>query len=43
MTMNDLMNGVQTLITAFKDPLFLSFTLMSAIAVGIGVKRLMLE
>lgn len=43
MTMTDLMFGLQILISAFQDPIFLSFTLLIAFAVCVGVKRLFLE
>lgn len=43
MTMNDLMQGVQTLITAFQDPIYLSFVLLLTFTVMIGIKRIFIE
>lgn len=43
MNMTELMLGVQTLITAFQDPIFLSFVLLLTFTVMIGVKRIFLE
>ncbi|MFD5022372.1 hypothetical protein ACFWMP_26060 [Paenibacillus sp. NPDC058367] len=43
MTMNDLMQGVQTLISAFSDPIFLSFVLLLTFTLMIGIKRIFIE
>ncbi|WP_256715804.1 hypothetical protein [Paenibacillus odorifer] len=43
MTMNDLMQGIQTLISAFSDPIYLSFVLLLTFTVMIGVKRILVE
>ncbi|WP_286154981.1 hypothetical protein [Bacillus sp. FJAT-27264] len=43
MTMNELMEGVQTLVSAFQHPMFLSFVLLLTFTVMIGVKRIFLE
>lgn len=37
------MQGVQILINAFSEPLFIAFTAMCAFALAYGIKRLVLE
>lgn len=37
------MQGVQALVSCFESPLFLAFTLMIAMAVAHGIKRLVIE
>ncbi|WP_268811926.1 hypothetical protein [Brevibacillus reuszeri] len=43
MSSYELISDLQLLLTAFEDPLFLLSTLMIAVAVCYGVKRLVLD
>ncbi len=43
MTMAELMTGLQILVNTFRDSVFLSFTLLIAFAVAVGVKRIVVD
>lgn len=43
MNMTELMLGLQTIITAFQHPIFLSFCILLMFSLIFGIKRLFLE